>query len=112
MRAGMPVELQKYSSGWADLGLNAGVLAFALAAAVCSGIRAGFVSAVQSSRPNLAESLKEGGHTSSPGRGGHRLRAVLMAAEIALTVVLLAGAGLNGAGFSQPDAGRDSALSG
>jgi len=99
IRAGIPPELQKYSSGWADLGLNAGVLAFVLAAAVLSGILAGLVPALRSSHANLAESLKEGGHASSSGPGRHRARSVLLAAEIALTMVLLVGAGLMIRGF-------------
>jgi len=99
IRTSMPVELQTYSSGWNDLGLNPGVLAFVFAAAVCSGILAGLAPALQSSRPNLTESLKEGGRASSSGRGRHRLRSALLAAEIALTVVLLAGAGLMIRGF-------------
>jgi putative ABC transport system permease protein len=98
IRDGMPNELQKYSSGWTDLGLNMGVLLFVLAAAVLSGIIAGLAPALRSSRPNLTESLKEGGH-SSEGPGRHRIRSFLLAAEIALTVVLLVGAGLMIHGF-------------
>jgi putative ABC transport system permease protein len=89
IRDGIPVELQKYSSGWADLGLNAGVLAFVLAAAVLSGVLAGLAPALQSSRPRAAYS----------GPGRHRLRSILLAAEMALAVVLLVGAGLMIRGF-------------
>jgi len=99
IRAGIPVELQKYSSGWSDLGLNARVMVFVLAAAVLSGIVAGLLPALRASHPNLTEALKEGGHVSSCGPGRHRVRSVLLAAEIALTMVLLVGAALMIRGF-------------
>ena len=99
IRAGIPGELRKYSSGWADLGLNARVLVFVLAAALLSGILASLLPALRSSHLDLTESLKDGGHPSSPGPGRHRLRSFLLAAEIALTVVLLVGAGLMIKGF-------------
>ena len=45
------------------------------------------------------ESLKDGGIGAGGGAGRHRLRAVLMGGEIALAMVLLAGAGLMVRGF-------------
>jgi putative ABC transport system permease protein len=69
-------------------------LLFTLAAAVASGILAGLVPAWQGTRSNLHEALKEGGRSSSAGRGRNRLRGVLVAAEIALSMVLLVGASL------------------
>jgi putative ABC transport system permease protein len=99
IRLGMPPELQRYSSGWSDLGLNAGALAFVLAVTLLAGMLAGLAPALRSSRPNLAESLKEGGSAGSSGPGRRRVRSLLLAAEIALTVVLLVGAGLMIRGF-------------
>src|SRR5205823_14324330 len=71
----------------------------ALAAAVASGILAGLAPAWQCSRPNLSDSLKEGGRGGTVGKARHRLRKILVAAEIALAVVLLVGAGLMVRGF-------------
>jgi putative ABC transport system permease protein len=102
-RAGMPPEVEKHVLGWKDISLNGRALAFTLAAAVLSGILAGLAPAWQGSRTNFNEALKEGGRgggaPSGPGRGKHRLRAILVAAEIALAVVLLVGAGLMVRGF-------------
>ena len=68
------------------------VLGFTAAAILVTSLLAGFVPAFQSSRTDVADTLKSGGHGTT-SRGG-RTRAVLLAAQVALTVVLLAGAGL------------------
>ena len=99
IRAGMPAEIEKYIIGWKEIHLDGRALAFTFGAALISGIVAGVAPAWQSSRPNLTEALKEGGRGSSAGRARHRLRSALVAAEIALAVVLLVGAGLMTRGF-------------
>jgi putative ABC transport system permease protein len=99
MRAAMPPEIGRYILGWKDFALDGRTLLFTLAAAVVSGIVAGFAPAWQGSQPNLAGALKEGGRSSTGGRNRQRIRNVLVAAEIALAVVLLVGAGLMVRGF-------------
>jgi putative ABC transport system permease protein len=99
MKTGMPPEIARYILGWKDIELDARVLGFTLAAAVLSGILAGLAPAWQCSRPNLTDALKEGGRGGSTGSARHRLRNILVAAEIALAVVLLVGAGLMVRGF-------------
>jgi putative ABC transport system permease protein len=98
-RAGMPPEVEKHVLGFKDISLNGRALAFTLAAAVLSGMLAGLAPAWQGSRTNVNEALKEGGRSGATGRGKHRLRAILVAVEIALAVVLLVGAGLMVRGF-------------
>ena len=100
IRGGMPAEIERYIPGWKEIHLDGRTLAFTLAAAVMSGILAGLVPSWQCTRPNLGEALKEGGRGSSAGRARHRLRTVLVGAEIALSVVLLIGASLMVRGFS------------
>jgi putative ABC transport system permease protein len=99
IHAGMPPRIGKYILGWQDMHLDVRTLAFMLGAAVLSGILAGVAPAWQCSRPNLTESLREGGRGSSSGRARRRLRSVLVGAEIALAVVLLVGASLMVRGF-------------
>ncbi|HUB81354.1 MAG TPA: ABC transporter permease [Bryobacteraceae bacterium] len=90
----MPPDVARYVSGWNEIRLDGRALGMTLAASLLAGILAGLAPAFQCSRPNLAETLKEGGRGNSSSRGRHRLRAILVAAEMAMAVVLLVGAGL------------------
>ncbi len=98
IRAGMPPEVEKYIVGWSSIHLDARAMLFTFLAALASGVLAGLAPAWQSSRPNLTAALKEGGRTSS-GRGRHRVRSLLVAAEVSLAAILLIGASLMVRGF-------------
>jgi putative ABC transport system permease protein len=76
-----------------SLSLNAGILAFSFALSLITGLVFGLAPALQSSRLDLNEVLKEGGRQTSGG-ASHRLRSAMVVTEIALAVVLLVGAGL------------------
>ncbi|HEX3525779.1 MAG TPA: ABC transporter permease [Thermoanaerobaculia bacterium] len=76
-----------------EIGLHAPVLLFALAITLLTGVLFGLAPALQASRPDLVTALKEGAR-GSRGRAATRARNVLVIAEVALAVVLLAGAGL------------------
>ncbi len=73
--------------------LDGRVLGFTLALAFLTGALTGSAAAWQASRQNLNETLKEGGK-SSGGGARQRVRGAFIVAEIALAIVLLAGAGL------------------
>jgi putative ABC transport system permease protein len=68
------------------------VLAFAIGAALFSALAAGFVPAIRAASTDLRGTLNEGGRTGTGGRD--RVRGLLVAAEVALAIVLLVGAGL------------------
>jgi len=74
-----------------EIGLNIPVLIFAVLVALAVGILFGLAPALKNSKADLQESLKKGGRTSS---GGHRLQSTLVMVQMALTLVLLVGAGL------------------
>jgi putative ABC transport system permease protein len=77
----------------ADPHLNISVLLFTLGATLLSGVLFGCFPAWHAARQNVNDLLKEGAR-SSTGAGHHRLRRVLVIAEFALALILVAGAGL------------------
>jgi len=76
-----------------NIRIDGRVLAFTFAAALLTGILFGLAPALRGSRVNLSETLKEGGR-SLVASGNHRLRNLLVIAEMALSLVLLICAGL------------------
>ncbi|HXG68905.1 MAG TPA: ABC transporter permease [Blastocatellia bacterium] len=94
----MPADITRFISGWENLTLNGRVLGFNLAIALLTGMVFGLVPALQASKPDLNETLKEGGRGSA-GAGRGRLRNLLVISEVALSLVLLVGAGLMVKGF-------------
>ncbi|HWS52912.1 MAG TPA: ABC transporter permease [Pyrinomonadaceae bacterium] len=77
-----------------ETSLDLRVLGFTLAASVLTGLLFGIAPALQSSRLDLNEALKEGGRGGTDGRGRTRVRSLLIVSEVALSLVLLIGAGL------------------
>ncbi len=77
-----------------NLSLQWPVLLFTLALSVLTGLAMGVYPAWQSSRADLVDGLKDGGRAVSGSRGQHRFRRGLVAAQVGLSVVLLAGAAL------------------
>ncbi len=77
----------------ADSGIDGWVLVFTLGISLAASLLFGLAPALQVSRVDLSEALKQGANRAMGGKGG-RMRAALVVVEVALSVVLLAGAGL------------------
>jgi predicted permease len=82
----VPIQIQ--------VSLDGRVLAFTLLLAVSTGVLFGLAPALQVLRPGQADALKDQGYALSQGRRAGRLQGVLVVAQVALSLVLLTGAGL------------------
>jgi predicted permease len=74
--------------------LSLPVLAFTILLSILTGLAMGIYPALQSSRADLVDGLKEGGRGASGSAHQQRFRKILVAAQVALSVALLAGAAL------------------
>ena len=77
-----------------EVRLDVAALLFALGLSLVSTVIFGLVPALQASRLDLSDALKQGGSKSTASKGGIRLRSSMVVAEVAFSVVLLAAAGL------------------
>jgi len=90
-----------------EISVDPRVAGFTLLVSVVTGLLFGLAPALQASRPDLTDALKESGRTTA-GLRRNRLRSTLVASEVALSLVLLIGAGLmirSFARLNQIDAG-------
>ncbi len=78
----------------AEVSLDARLLVFALGVSILTGLLFGLVPALKVSRLDLNGSLKEGGRGSAGSPTRNRVRSLLVVSEVALSLVLLVGAGL------------------
>jgi putative ABC transport system permease protein len=77
-----------------EISVDTRVLAFTALLSIATGFTFGVIPALQMSKSNLAESLKESARSSAVGLARQRFRGALTAGQIALALVLLVGAGL------------------
>jgi putative ABC transport system permease protein len=100
IKAGSPREWLRFVIGWDRTGINTTTLIFTMVVAVFTGILVGLAPVIQVSKPNLTDSLKDGGHGAGVGRGRLLMRKGLVVAEIALALSLLIASGLMIQGFN------------
>lgn len=76
-----------------EITIDPRVLGFTFAVSLLTGVLFGLIPAIQASRPDLNDALKEGSRGSTGGRSG-TFRNLFVIAEVSLALVLLIGAGL------------------
>jgi putative ABC transport system permease protein len=77
-----------------DVGLDSKVLAFTAVISIITGIVAGAMPALRLTRRDVNQALKQGLGRTDADSSGHRTRSALVVSEVALSLVLLVGAGL------------------
>ena len=77
-----------------EVAVDGAVLGFTLAVSVGTALLFGLVPALRMSRSGVSATLHQGGRGGGSGRGSNRLQGTLIAAQMAMTVVLLMGSGL------------------
>ena len=90
---GLPQDFAQSIPGWEHLGINAWALVFTMLASLLTGVLCGLLPAWQATKADFNETLKEGGKGAASS-ARNRWRNSLVVAEVALSLVLLAGAGL------------------
>ena len=99
VRTILPVEQARLNPGWTRMELSASVLAFTAVVSVVTALLVGLVPAVVASGADPQQALSEGGRNVSPSRSRHRLRGLLVSAEMALALTMLAGTVVTVRGF-------------
>ena len=77
-----------------ELKIDLPVLGYAMAVSLLTGLVFGLAPALQASKIDLSQALKQGAGRTSFGAAGHKLRSAFVVIEVALALVLLIGAGL------------------
>jgi putative ABC transport system permease protein len=84
-----------------EIGVNSTVLVFTLGISLLAGMVLGLVPALSSSHRQLQNDLQSAGRGKSTGRASARFRNLLIVSQVALTLILLIGAGLLGRSFQR-----------
>ncbi len=97
LRAAGPADLPRLE----EIRVNGLVVAFTFGIACLTSLIFGLIPALQASRPQVEQSLKEAARGSTGGARSHRLRSAFVVSQFALSLVLLVGAGLLIRSFAQ-----------
>lgn len=99
IKASLPPDIARFMAGWKEIRVDLRVLGFTFAVSFLTTLIFSLIPAFQATRLDLNEVLKEGGRTTGGSLRGRKTRALLVASEVALALVLLVGAGLMVKGF-------------
>jgi putative ABC transport system permease protein len=82
------------SPGAGTIAIDPAALVFTIGVSIATGLLFGLAPALQTTRVDVSSAINEGGRGAAAGAGHHRLRSLLVVAEMALATMLLVGAGL------------------
>ena len=99
VRTILPAEQARLNPGWTRMEVNASVLAFTAIVSVLTALIVGVVPALVAGGADPQHALSEGGRSLSPSRSKQRLRGLLVSAEMALALTMLAGTIVTVRGF-------------
>jgi putative ABC transport system permease protein len=94
LATGIPESFSRFIPGWNKLQIDKTALVFTLIISVFTALLFGLLPALQATKVNLNDALKEGGKGFSGKSSRNRTRSILVVSEIALSMILLIGAGL------------------
>ncbi len=95
LREHMPARIARFVTGWEQIGVGTPTLLFTAALAVLATAVFSAWPAWRSARADVVEALKQGGRSAGAGRRGQRGRSLLVVAEVAGALMLLAAAGVS-----------------
>ena len=88
------VQAHRDLPSWLAFSLDSAGFVFTAVVSIATGLAVGALPALRSTRPDLRDMLQEGGRSSRVGARASRIWSAFVVGEVALTMVLLAGAGL------------------
>ncbi|MFZ3333615.1 MAG: ABC transporter permease [Candidatus Acidiferrales bacterium] len=94
LRHYMPPEIERELPAWRHVRMEMDVFLYTVAITFAAGLISGLAPAFHTSKADVYEELKEGGRGGTTGRNRQRMRSVFVVAEVALSLILLMGAGL------------------
>jgi putative ABC transport system permease protein len=94
VRDAIPGEIAQFIPAWHSLAVDGRVIVYTALMTLVVGLLFGAAPALNASRVNLQQALKQGGRGSSTGGRGGRLRRGLVVSELSLALMLLASTGL------------------
>jgi len=99
IRAAMPARIARFVRGWSQLDVDGRLVLFTIGLAAVAAFVFGLLPALQTSRPRVADTLRDGGRGATAGRGRTRLRHGLVIAQIAVALALLVASAVSARGM-------------
>ena len=101
LKSAMPARILPYVPGWADMDIDGRLLLVISATALLASVLFSIFPALQASRPNVVNTLREGGRSVAGNRSGRVVRSALVVGQMAVAVPLLVATGFTGSAARQ-----------